>query len=60
MCVADGLDSDPAKGTHFNFYDWTFKGSLGRWGAARFPGTYEDYEDMLLKFAYGGVEDMLG
>lgn len=53
------LDYDPEKGPHFN---WQLgkKSSGGIWGAATFPGTYEDYIDMLLQFNEGGVEAMLG
>jgi hypothetical protein len=51
------IDFDEEKGIHFNWYDWSNgsrKSGLGRWAAETFPGTYEDYVDLLLRFnVYG-------
>ena len=53
------LDYDESKGPHFN-WELGKKSSGGIWGAATFPGTYDDYINMLLQFNEGGVEMMLG
>jgi hypothetical protein len=56
-------DDNPKKGLHFNWYDWTNgkrRSGLGRYGAETFPGTYEDFIEMLLRLNTGGVEYMLG
>ena len=46
---------------HTNWYDWTYgtrKSGLGRWGAETFPGTYQDFEDLLLKLEEYGPDGM--
>ena len=66
MSTKDGkrgwrIDFDDKKGIHFNWYDWT-KGSrksgFGRWGSEEFPGTYQDYLDLLLKLNEYGPSGM--
>ena len=52
------IDFDEKKGIHFNWYDWSSgsrKSGTGRWGAETFPGTYEDYLDLLLRFNVDGM-----
>jgi RHS repeat-associated protein len=51
------LDYDPDKGLHFNW--GVGKRTDDFYGAARFPGSYDTYQNMILGLAEGGIRLML-
>jgi hypothetical protein len=56
------LEFDDTKQAHFNWYDWTLgkrTSGLGRYGAEKFPGSYELVIEMIVGFEYNGVQGML-